>query len=49
LWDLDYIKIYAETVQGLADYAQKFMYFASLPALNLSLNSEGLDGAARLL
>ena len=32
LWDLDYTskqhtKIYAQTVQGLADYAQKFMHF----------------------
>jgi len=38
LWDLDYItskqhtKLYAQTVQGLADYAQKYSrsYYASL-------------------
>jgi len=38
LWDLDYIiskqhiKIYAQMVQELADYAQKFTYYASLAA-----------------
>ena len=40
LWDLDYItskhhtKIYA---QGLVDYVQKFMYYASLAAPDPSL------------
>ena len=53
MWDLDYItskqytKIYAQTVQGLADYAQKFIYYAwQHPTLHL-LNSKGLDGATK--
>ena len=38
LWDLDYItskqhtKLYTQTVQGLADYAQKFTHYTSLAA-----------------
>ena len=52
---LDYItskqhtKLYTQTVQGLADYAQKFIYYASLAAPDPRLlYSERLDGA-RLL
>ena len=55
MWDLDYFtsmqhtKLYTQTMQGLADYAQKFMHYTSLqhPTLRL-LCSEQLDGA-RLL
>jgi len=54
LWDVDYInstKVYAQTVQGLAEYAQKFMFCASWqhPTIRLLLlYSEGLDGARQL-
>ena len=50
LWDLDYItpkqhtKLYAQTVQGLVDYAQKYSLVWQHPTLCL-LYGERLDGA----